>query len=188
MKHFAKLFQFEKAQKIKKTIFTLSHIQDISLIKVPMSTWQVDIGFRIESYDISHMSGQNVVGVMTVVEDGEVIESDYRKFNIKDNPGINDNKALGEILSRRLAHIEWRIPDLIVVDGGLAQKRTIEKILKENHQNIPVVSVVKNEHHKPREILGDKKWLKYEREIILSNAEAHRFAISFHRHLRNKIL
>jgi excinuclease ABC subunit C len=96
------------------------------------------------------MSGQNVVGVMTVVEDGEVKFSDYRKFKIKDNPGVNDTKALSEVLSRRLAHIEWRFPNLIVVDGGVAQRNIIEKILKENHVDIPVVSVVKDERHKPK--------------------------------------
>ena len=97
---------------------------------------------------------------------------------------IFSSKALSEILTRRLEHIEWSMPDLIVVDGGVAQRRVMEKVLRENHQNIHVVSVVKDEYHRPREILGDKKWFKYEREIILSNSEAHRFAIGFHRSLR----
>jgi excinuclease ABC subunit C len=133
------------------------------------------------------MSGKNVVGVMTVIENGEAAPSEYRKFKIKENPGVNDTKALAEVLSRRLAHIEWRFPDLIVVDGGVPQKNVIEKILRENGLEIPAVSVVKDERHKPKEILGDKKWLKYEREILLSNAEAHRYAIKFHTNLRSKI-
>lgn len=195
MKAFAKAKEFERADKVKKTIFTLNHIQDISLIKEnPLDSRggasiaeAGSTAFRIESYDIAHMSGQNVVGVMTVVEDGEVKLSDYRKFKIKDNPGVNDTKALSEVLSRRLAHIEWRFPDLIVVDGGVAQKNIIEKILKENHADIPVVSVVKDERHKPKEILGDKKWLKYEREILLSNAEAHRYGIAFHKKLKGRL-
>ena len=115
-----------------------------------------------------------------------IFSEDLRK-NIVDGRFINDTKALSEVLSRRLAHIEWRFPDLIVVDGGVAQKNAVEKILRKNGQNIPVVSVVKDERHKPREILGDKKWLKYEREILLSNNEAHRFAIGFHKQLREKI-
>ena len=214
MKAFAKAKEFEKANKIKKTTFTLRHIQDIALIKDDLVQDEtLHGGFRIESYDISHMSGKNVVGVMTVVENGEIKKSDYRKFkirsvmdgvnnnfshglgifsedlrkNIVDGRFINDTKALSEVLSRRLAHIEWRFPDLIVVDGGVAQKNAVEKILRKNGQNIPVVSVVKDERHKPREILGDKKWLKYEREILLSNNEAHRFAIGFHKQLREKI-
>lgn len=187
MKAFAKIKEFEKAEKVKRTIFTLNHIQDISLIKEDIKVSGDSINtFRIESYDIAHMSGQNVVGVMTVVEDGEVKKSDYRKFKIKDNPGVNDTKALSEVLSRRLAHIEWRLPDLIVVDGGIAQKRIMEKVLNNNKVNIPVVSVVKDERHKPKEILGDKKWLKHEREILLSNSEAHRYGIAFHKQLRRK--
>jgi excinuclease ABC subunit C len=185
MQSFAKKKNFEKANLIKRTLFTLNHIQDISLIKDEVFN-QGPNGevIRIESYDIAHMSGQNVVGVMTVVEDGEVKKSDYRKFKIRENPGVNDTKALSEVLSRRLAHIEWRLPNLIVVDGGTAQKRIMEKVLKDCGVQIPVVSVVKDEHHKAREILGDKKWLKYEREIILSNTEAHRYGINYHRSLR----
>lgn len=190
MKDLAKKKEFEKANLTKHTLFTLNHIQDISLIKTDV--WKNREGatevFRIESYDVAHMSGKNVVGVMTVVEDGEINKSEYRKFKIKEDPGVNDTKALKEVLSRRLAHIEWRFPNLIVVDGGVAQKRAIEKILQDNGVRIPVVSVVKDDRHKPKEILGDKKWLKYEREILLSNSEAHRYAIGFHKKLREKIL
>lgn len=190
MKVLAEKKDFEKANLTKHTLFALNHIQDISLIK--NDVWKNREGvtevFRIESYDIAHMSGKNVVGVMTVIEDGEIKKSEYRKFKIKEDPGVNDTKALKEVLSRRLAHIEWREPNLIVVDGGVAQKRVMEKILQENTVQIPVVSVVKDDRHKPKEILGDKKWLKYEREILLSNSEAHRYAINFHKHLREKIL
>lgn len=191
---FAKEKNFEQANVIKRTLFTLNHIQDISLIKEDPSysrggatIGDAEVSFRIESYDIAHMSGKNVGGVMTVVEDGEVKKSDYRKFKIKNDPGVDDTKALSEVLTRRLAHIEWRFPDLVVVDGGTAQKRVMEKILKENKLDIPVVSVVKDERHRPREILGDKRLLKYEREILLSNAEAHRYGIAFHRQLRGRL-
>lgn len=190
MKAFSYSQEYENASRVKKTIFALNHIQDVSLIKDDyMTSYGLDSKdtFRIESYDIAHMSGENVVGVMTVVEDGEKKPSDYRKFKIRNDPEANDTKALKEILERRLGHIEWKTPNLIVVDGGKAQKRAMEEILRINKQNIPVVSVVKDERHKPREILGDKMWLKYEKEIILSNQEAHRFAINFHKKLRWKI-
>lgn len=189
MKGLAKKKEFEKANLTKHTLFTLNHIQDISLIKTDV--WKNREGvtevFRVESYDIAHMSGKNVVGVMTVVEDGEINKSEYRKFRIKEDPGVNDTKALKEVLSRRLAHIEWREANLIVVDGGVAQKRAVEKILQDNGVRIPVVSVVKDDRHRPKEILGDKRWLKYEREILLSNSEAHRYAIGYHKNLRGKI-
>ena len=209
MKSFAKNREFEKANIAKHTLFALNHIRDVALIKsdlchgvnennFPHQSASGLRPFRIESYDIAHMSGENVVGVMTVVEDGEINKSEYRKFSARGgsafggktvlgNGKANDSKALKEVLSRRLAHIEWRMPNLIVVDGGVAQKNAIEKILDENGVQIPVVSVVKDERHKPKEILGDKKWLKFEREILLSNNEAHRFAIGYHRKLRGRI-
>ncbi|MEK7635407.1 MAG: GIY-YIG nuclease family protein [Patescibacteria group bacterium] len=187
MKAFSNSREYENAGKIKRQIFALYHIQDVSLIKseniINLNSNQT---FRIESYDIAHLSGTNVVGAMTVVENGEIKKTDYRKFKIR-SATIDDTKALSEVLARRLNHSEWPMPDLIVVDGGEAQKRAVEKVLKINSKNIPVVSVVKDERHKPKDILGDKKWLKQETEILLANAEAHRFAISFHRNLRRKL-
>lgn len=190
MKEFAKNREFERAQKIKKTIFTLNHIQDIALIKDQVVN--IENKFRIESYDIAHLSGTNMVGAMVVVEDGEIKKADYRKFSIKGNTGADDTKALSEVLTRRLAHSEWPLPNLIVVDGGIVQKMAAEKVLRTYKLNIPTVSVVKDERHKPREILEIKR-LKdlnienLERQILLSNAEAHRFAITFHKKLRGKM-
>lgn len=192
MKTLAKSHQFEKAGAIKKTIFALNHIQDIALLKnVPTSDFgseNLAENFRIEAYDVAHLNGTNVVGVMTVVEDGQVAQSEYRKFKIKINPGIDDTGALREILTRRLGHIEWPMPNLIVVDGAQAQINVVSKVLKEKGLNIDIVSVVKDDHHKAREILGDKTTTqKHSRAILLANSEAHRFAIGFHRKLRRML-
>lgn len=186
MKLLAKTQKFEEAGELKRQIFALTHIHDVSLIKEENFEAKAPSGFRIESYDIAHMSGQNMVGVMVVLEDGQIEKGEYRKFKIQHNTGADDTKALKEVITRRLGHNEWRLPNLIVVDGGVVQKKAIEKVLQENMVAIPVVSVVKDERHKPKEILGDKKYLSYEKEILLSNAEAHRYAISFHKTLRNK--
>ncbi len=192
MKECAKQQKFEEAGVLKKQLFALTHVHDVSLIREETWGGKEPTGYRIESYDIAHLMGQYVVGVMTVVEDGSPAKGEYRKFKIKGLPpqgglaGINDTKALTEVLSRRLGHNEWRFPNLIVVDGGIAQKRAMEKVLRETGNRIPVVSVVKDERHKPKEILGDKSYLKYEKEILLSNAEAHRFAIGFHKDKRDK--
>jgi excinuclease ABC subunit C len=197
MKSFAKKQEFEKAEQVKQTIFALNHIQDIALIKEEkdiqkeehqLDRKQNDEAFRIEAYDIAHISGTSQVGVMTVVEDGEICKADYRKFKIKTQKGSNDVGALKEVLHRRLNHPEWRRPDLIVVDGGKAQINAAEAALKERNVHVEVVSVVKDERHKPREILGDQKTARaYEREIIVANSEAHRFAITYHRHLRGRL-
>jgi excinuclease ABC subunit C len=183
----AKNRDFEKASQIKKTVFALEHIQDIALIKNyrPQNVSGLKT-VRIESYDIAHMSGKNVVGVMTVVEDGEARRGEYRKFKIKQNPGVNDTAALKEILSRRLNHEEWPMPQIIVVDGGKAQINAAEAVLKERNLTIDVVSVVKDERHKPREILGKQSLVtKYESDILIANSESHRFAITYHRKLRS---
>jgi len=123
-----------------------------------------------------------VVGVMTVVLNGEAQKSEYRKFIIKDKPGNNDVKALREIIERRLAHNEWPLPKLMVADGGNQQKNAIEQILDRYGISIPVVSVVKDEYHRPKNILGVTR---YEKDVLLANSEAHRFAISFHKKKRD---
>ncbi len=191
MKVFAKTQEFERAGEIKKKIFALDHIQDIALIKKDLEGSSQE-GFRIEAYDIAHISGTNVVGVVTVVEDGELNKSQYRKFKIRaDNPpaGGDDTKNLKEIISRRLGHPEWKFPNLIVVDGGKGQINAARKVLEESGlEMIDVVSVVKDERHRPREILGTVQMQSptLHKSILLANSEAHRFAIGYHRRLRGK--
>lgn len=207
MKSAAKNLEFEKAGQIKRMIFALNHIQDVALIKEsvrphleesPLSPGLSGEGFRIEAYDVAHISGTNVVGVMVVVEDNEPKKSDYRKFKIKTSTN-DDNASLREMLERRFNHSEWPMPKLIVVDGGKAQVNTAERALKEWGISIPVVGVVKDEHHNPKNILQGTSTKStwgilspglsgnFERSILLANSEAHRFAIGFHRQLRGKI-
>ncbi len=205
MKVYAKNHEFEKAGEIKRQIFALQHINDIALLKQetrnsynfsslrtaePNSSLGKitrNSSFRIESYDIAHMGGKNMVGVMTVVEDGQVNKNEYRKFKIRTQSGSNDTGALTEVLERRLAHTEWQYPSLIVVDGGVAQLNALLKVSKKVGVSIPIVSVVKDERHRPKDILGDKVLArKYEKEILLANSESHRFAINYHKNMRNK--
>jgi excinuclease ABC subunit C len=133
------------------------------------------------------MAGLDMVGVMAVLEDREPNKKEYRKFIIRTRNKADDTGALGEILERRLKHIDWRLPSLIVLDGGLAQKNTGERILKEYKLKIPVVSVVKNERHKPKAILGDQDLInRHKEEILIANSESHRFAFGFHSQKRNQ--
>ncbi len=181
MNYFSKLKEFEKASVIKKRIFAINHIQDVSMIK--SQTASGDDDFMIESYDISHTSGASVVGVCVVLSDGVPDKSLYKKFKIKKDEN-NDLKCLEEILRRRLKHSEWKLPNLFVVDGGLNQKKLFENILKENGLDIRVVSVLKDEKHNPKDILGLEGLEKYKKDILLSNSEAHRFAMSYHNKIR----
>lgn len=214
MKALAKGQKFEDANEIKKQIFALTHINDVALIKEDIFTAQNHANFprlslprpkgearahtysensqdsatlRIEAYDIAHMSGANMVGVMTVVDGGEPNKSEYKKFNIKSVKGANDPASLREVLSRRFAHKEWQYPDVIVVDGNDVQINVVKKVLAEYNLEIPVLSVVKDIRHKAKGILGDAKLAKaYKKAILLANSEAHRFAITFYRQKSRK--
>jgi len=189
MRSFAKKEEFENASTVKKTIFALSHIQDISLLKRshPLEVQPPD-RMRIECYDVAHISGAFTVGVMTVVEDGEVKKGEYRKFKLKMDAGVNDTARLREMLLRRIEHSEWRFPNMVIVDGSVAQKNTADNVLEKYGYRIPVLGVVKDEHHRPRNIIGDQTLARrYEKEILLGNSEAHRFAIAYHKKLRDDI-
>lgn len=218
MINLAKKKEFEKAGEIKRKIFALNHINDVSLIRGDDKYENPNFGnalrrshsilnpqdqsggseysskhiqnfdFRIEAYDVAHMSGQNMVGVMVVSEDWEFNKKEYKKFKIRTQSDANDTGALKEILERRFNHPEWTFPNLIVLDGGTAQINTAKKVLKERNLKINIASVVKDEKHKAREIkyIGKANLSKYKKEILLINSEAHRFAINYHKQMRNK--
>lgn len=184
---YAKKEAFEEANILKKKIFALKHIHDIALIKDESRQYRDEKRIRIEAYDVAHMGGKDMVGVMTVLIGDEPNKAEYRKFNIKGFEGSNDPRALSEVLTRRLAHTEWQYPDLIVVDGSTAQKNAALHVLKKYDALIPVVGVVKDEKHNPKRIIGVQKSIDdHKHAILLANAEAHRFSITFHREKRNK--
>jgi excinuclease ABC subunit C len=189
MKAAAKAEEFEEAARLRSQVFALNHIQDVSLIKDEYRASGGKIGnTRIEAYDIAHMAGTSVVGVMVVVEDGEANKDQYRKFKIKTAKGGDDAGSLREVLTRRLGHDEWPLPRVIAVDGSTAQINAATKVLEEHGMNIPIVGVVKDEKHRPRSIQGKREVIAgRERDILLANAEAHRFAITYHKKLRNPL-
>lgn len=187
MKQLAKTERFEEAELAKRKIFALEHIQDVALLKDDARIYRDERAIRVEAFDIAHLRGGDMVGVMTVVEGGEAKNHEYRKFKIKTVHQSNDVGALKEILHRRLQHPEWPQPQLIVVDGSTAQKRAAEAELRNSKYMIPIVAVVKDDRHKPLRILGPKKVVDTHRHaILLANAEAHRFAIAYHRQKRAK--
>lgn len=185
MREAAKREDFELAAELRNKIFTLEHINDVSLIRNEYK--QSMQKNRIEGYDVAHIGETARVGVMTVLEDGKPAKSEYRKFKIKTRVK-GDIAALKEILERRFAHEEWPLPKLIVVDGSKAQINIAKKVLKEFGYKIPIVGVVKNDKHKPERILSSRSTKFDEKEVLLANAEAHRFAINFHRKLKRREL
>lgn len=183
MKLAAKAERFEEASRLRRQMFALNHIQDISLIKDEYRSPKIALPTnRIEAYDVAHLRGSGNVGVMAVVEEGVAQRSEYRKFRIRAAKGGDDVAGLKEILTRRLGHDEWPMPRIIAVDGSTAQINAAEAVLTRYGIQIPIVGVVKDEKHRPRDIRGDRELIKgRERDILLANAEAHRFAISYHR-------
>src|SRR3989338_6268405 len=151
--------EFEQAKELQRQMYALQHIQDVSLIKDEYRSTSLTTS-RIEAYDIAHLRGSAAVGVMVVVEKGEANKNQYRKFKIKSAKAGDDTGALKEVLSRRLGHDEWPLPRLIVVDGYTAQINAAQSILAEYGMAIPVVGVVKDEKHRPRNILGERELIK----------------------------
>jgi excinuclease ABC subunit C len=189
MKQAAKEERFEDAAIVRKQLFALDHVQDVSLIREDRD--RDESSPRIEAYDTAHISGTNAIGVMTVIEGGMPDRKEYRMFKIQGVGGksLNDDIAsLKEILSRRFGHTEWPFPKGIVVDGGKTHKKVAEDTLASMGLAIPVAAVVKDEKHRPREVLGALRAHISEADAVLVNSEAHRFAITQHRKARSRAM
>ena len=160
---------------------------------------------RIECYDMSHIQGTDYVGSMVVVEDGLAKKSEYRRFKIKTVAGNDDFAAMEEVLRRRFSNYvadrdrppeEWGKfaypPQLLLVDGGKGQLSVAVKVLKELGltDEIPVASLAKQFEEvfipgRPQSIMLPRQ---SEALYMLQRIrdESHRFAITYHRQLRDK--
>ncbi len=211
MKEEAKIGNFEEAARIrdqlfglkglkKKIVFSDKEFLDISsdraLVQLQVLLDLKQPPKRIEGYDISHIHGTDVVGSMVVFVNGASDRAEYRKFKLHRQK--NDDLAnLREILERRLKHQEWTYPDLIVLDGGKLQLEAVKDIVPDN---IPIIGRDKSgDHAKNAEvkIIVPEKNGQYRtvhlrsddhisRLIARIDEEAHRFAVTYHRLLRNK--
>lgn len=152
----------------------------------------------IECYDISHLSGKDIVGAKVVFKNLKPFKAGYRYYNINTVTESDDYKSLYEILERRIKRgIEEKdIPDLIVVDGGLGQLAVLEKVLSENNIKIFSMAISKETHAKNSNdkiyIGGRKNPLNLKNNDIVYlkikeiRDEVHRFVIKFHRQKRDK--
>lgn len=187
----AKRLEFEEAEKLKRQVFALEHIQDVALIsdsEIYSEGAVRDLGivFRIEGYDISNISGTSATGSMVVFHDGKPAKEEYRKFRIKTIHQPNDVGMLRETLMRRFKRNDWPLPQLIVIDGGLPQVRTAKNVLLEYGLVIPVLGIAKGPDRKKNEIIGHAPFDVDLQTLINVRDEAHRFAVSYHRFLRSK--
>lgn len=189
MKTTAKNLEFEKAAKLRRQLFALQHIRDTALIydeksevRNPKSEKSMK---RIEGYDISNTSGTSAVGSMVVFFGNEPQKNEYRKFKIRTIVGQDDVGMIREVLSRRLKN-NWPLPFLILVDGGKSQVGVVEGVLREFGFRIPVVGIAKGPERKKNEFMGKvPKWAE-KKTLIRVRDEAHRFAVVYHRTLRNR--
>lgn len=194
-----KLKLLKDKEEDKKSLIELKEL--LNLPEIPM---------RIESYDISNIFGMDSVGSMVVFENGKPSSRDYRRFKIREVTGPNDYKSMEEIIERRFRRglEETRLisenlknfnegkfsffPDLIVMDGGKGQVSSAEKVLRRLSVSIPVCGLIKDDRHNTRGLIYNNN------EVALSKGsslfklleriqdEVHRFAISYHRSLRDK--
>lgn len=207
MKASAKNNEFEKAAEARNRIFALEHIRDVALISSDMaggstSKREVEPPPRIEAYDISNIGGDYAVGSMVVFSGHKSDKSQYRKFKIKTVSGIDDVGMMREVLYRRFNN-NWPKPDLLLLDGGKGHLNMAQKVIGDLKLNIPVIAVAKGPTRKKLDIyqskflltfLGKNEELRKNYGNILSDEklverirdEAHRFAINYHKKLRNK--
>lgn len=156
---------------------------------------------RIEAYDISNTSGMESVGSMVVFEGGKPKRNDYRKFRIKSVQGPNDYASMYEVLTRRFERAKvsestsdsfFRLPDVIMMDGGRGQVNMALEVLKKLEMSIPVCGMVKDDHHRTRGLYYNNVELPIDTHsegfhlITRVQDEAHRFAIEYHKSLRGK--
>lgn len=155
----------------------------------------------IEAYDISNLRNEYIVGAMIRFESGKLNKKMYRKFKIKSTDVQNDPLCMAEVLRRRLSHHEeWALPDLILIDGGITQVNAAKEVLKEmNMEDIDIIGMVKNDKHRTRGIIDknlneidlskmqDKSSRKVLNFLTYLQDEVHRFVITYHRSLRDKI-
>lgn len=208
MKAVSRNQDFEKASNLRDKIFALekaiSHssmpiFEDIELKnKEKASKWtktQKDLQklfkskksfSRIEAFDISNIQGEAATGSMVSFFEGEADKNSYRKFKIKMQAKPNDVAMIKEVIRRRLNHKEWPYPELILVDGGISQFNAAKAVIKS--KNILITSLAKAENKlfvKKGEMIFLKTLSRKIFNLMLQlRDEAHRFAIAYHKKLR----
>ncbi len=149
----------------------------------------------IESYDISHTAGQDSVAGMIVFKGGKPYRKAYKRFSIKSFDGNDDYRAMNEVLTRRLSEYEkskdstegfGKLPDLILLDGGVGQVHAVEPVLREFGLKIPLFGMVKDNRHRTRAISGDggEIAINSKRQVFTLVSEiqneVHRFSVAYH--------
>lgn len=211
MEKLARARDFENAVKIRDQILalekTLAHAKIFKIQLVQKNNWhkiqkilqkilKIKKEFlRIEAYDVSNIQGKEATGSMVTFIKGQPEKKLYRKFKIKSTTKPNDIAMLKEVLNRRFKHPEWGFPDLILIDGGIGQLSAALKVKrrKAKGESIKVISLAKRENklyieNQKKPILLKNMPREIFNLILQLRDEAHRFAIFYHKKLREKKL
>ena len=156
---------------------------------------------RIESFDISNISGTDIVASMVVFQDGKPRKSDYKRFKLEGLENQDDYASMHQVVKRRFAHYKAGdkgfadAPDLLLIDGGVNHARVAVQALEELGLTMRVFGMVKDDRHRTRALVTpDGKEIAIDRNqavfALIGNIqeETHRFAITYHRQLRSKRL
>ena len=156
---------------------------------------------RMESFDISNISGTDIVASMVVFADGKPKKSDYKRFKVEGLQNQDDYASMHQVVKRRFAHYKAgdkgfeNAPDLLLIDGGINHAKTAVAALEELGLTFPVFGMVKDDRHRTRALVtpeGQKIRIDNNQAIfsLIGNIqeETHRFAITYHRQLRSKRL
>lgn len=177
------LIEIKKSKKenyLKSAIHELEKLTGIDSISV------------IESYDISNISGSDSVGVKIVYKNGKKSPSDYRKYRISSENKPDDYTSTTKIIERRLKYGEF--PDIILLDGGKGHVSTVKQALIKNNIMIPVFGMYKNDKHQTEGLADENQLYEIGKNTALFRFlseiqnEVHRFAINYHRKLREKTM
>lgn len=187
---------FEEAERLsdkdEKISGTLSVLAKMLSMEAPI---------RIESFDISNISGTDIVASMVVFENGKPKKSEYKRFKIEDMDGQDDFGSMRQVILRRFAHFKARDkgfaekPDMLLIDGGVTHACVAVEALAELELKFPVFGMVKDNRHRTRALVtpqGEEIGIDGNQSVfsLIGNIqeETHRFAITYHRQLRSKRL
>ena len=156
---------------------------------------------RIESFDISNISGTDIVASMVVFQDGKPRKSDYKRFKVEGLQNQDDYASMHQVVSRRFVHYLSgdkgfdEAPDLLLIDGGVTHANTALEALSTLGLTIPIFGMVKDDRHRTRALVTpDGREIRIDNQqavfALIGNTqeETHRFAITYHRQLRSKRL
>ena len=168
---------------------------NLSLLNELGNLIKINTPYHIELFDNSHIQGDSAVGAMVAFINGEPNKNMYRKYNLSDENKQDDYHSMQEIIKRRYTRLineKQKLPDLILVDGGLTQIKAGNEVLNSINADIPLFGLFKNDKHQTKGLM-DKNGNIYEINnknlfflLVRMQDEVHRFAINFHHQKRNK--